>query len=79
MALNLHDIELKWRIREVQQSRRYPRGGFVAELGTLVPAGSCLMNRIDIWEAARFDTEKEAKAYVQRRYIEKMGATELTA
>lgn len=74
MAVNLNDIELKWRIREVQQCRKYPRGGFVAELGMLVPAGS-----LDLWEAARFDTEKEAKAYVQRRYIEKMGATELTA
>lgn len=71
MACNLHDIELKWRIREVQQSRKYPRGGFVAELGTLVP--------VDLWESSRFDTEEEAKAYVQRRFIEKMGATELTA
>lgn len=74
MALDLNDFELKWRIHEVQQSREYPRGGFVAELGTLVPAGS-----LDIWESSRFDTEKEAKAYVQRRFIEKMGATELTA
>ena len=74
MALNLLDIELKWRIGEVQQSRKYPRGGFVAELGTLVPAGS-----LDLWESSRFDTEEEAKTYVQRRYIAKMGATELTA
>lgn len=59
---------MEWRIRESSHGWFVAERGIAHEGGVLAPTGiGCTMPAFIVYESARFDTRRQAEAYIKRR------------